>query len=441
LVFIHLKAYLPKPRIETGDLRMKPAEAAQNALQYVLEAKKGEKLVIFCDDSRAAIGEAFEAGAEALGVNVKLIVLGTEPQVFRKEIPPKLMKYLTTQRADVYVNLFRGVREETPFRIKFIHLEADGKTRLGHCPGVTLDMLTEGSLALTAEEHAQTQTFAAALMEKIKDAVRFEIKTPAGTKLSLSMKGRAFITDTKLDRELMKWMNLPTGEVYGAPVEDSLQGTLVCDMAVGGIGPLKEPVTLKVKAGKVDAVKSENTDVLKRVQDTLHTDAMAKVVGEFAFGVNPKARLVEEFLEDEKMLGTVHIAFGDNTDMPGGKNTSSNHMDLMMNKPTVTAFSENGSKILILKDGIFQLKPSAEEKLPISDFYKVVDYATIFKSDLWWEAAVIFEVYGKRQFGLYLWQKRGGEWKRKNKFGFRNLDEWVKIKAAIDQLAPKVAGK
>jgi len=140
-----------------------------------------------------------------------------------------------------------------------------------------------------------------------------------------------------------------------APVEDSLEGTLVCDMAVGGIGPLKEPVTLKVKAGKVDAAKSEEKDVLKRVQDTLHTDEMAKVVGEFAFGINPKARFVEEFLETEKIKGTIHIAFGDNLDFPSGKNNSANHMDFLISKPTVKAHMKNKLAVEILKEGVVQI--------------------------------------------------------------------------------------
>ena len=83
------------------------------------------------------------------------------------------------------------------------------------------------------------------------------------------------------------------------------------------------------------------------------------------------------------------------------------------------------------------------EKLPISEFYKVVDYATIFKSGKWWEAIVIYEVerYGKRSIGLYLWEKRNDVWKRKNKFSVRNLDEWNKVKDAVDQLVPKLASK
>jgi hypothetical protein len=83
----------------------------------------------------------------------------------------------------------------------------------------------------------------------------------------------------------------------------------------------------------------------------------------------------------------------------------------------------------------------ASEKLPISDFYKVVDYVTIYKTNIWWEAIVIFESYGKRQIGMYLWQKRADQWKRKNKFGIRDLAEWNKLKAAVEQLSPQLAQK
>jgi hypothetical protein len=82
-----------------------------------------------------------------------------------------------------------------------------------------------------------------------------------------------------------------------------------------------------------------------------------------------------------------------------------------------------------------------EEKLPISDFYKVVDYVTIFKSQKWWEAAVVFDSMGKRSIGLYLWQRREDAWKRKHKFNVRNLEEWDKLKSAIEQLTPKLASK
>jgi hypothetical protein len=83
----------------------------------------------------------------------------------------------------------------------------------------------------------------------------------------------------------------------------------------------------------------------------------------------------------------------------------------------------------------------ASEKLPISDFYRVVDYVTIFKSEKWWEAIVVFESFGRRSIGLYLWQRRNNSWKRKHKFNIRNIEEWNKLKAAIEKLAPRLVSK
>jgi len=87
------------------------------------------------------------------------------------------------------------------------------------------------------------------------------------------------------------------------------------------------------------------------------------------------------------------------------------------------------------------MSDKTEEKLPISDFYKVVDSVTIFKNQKWWEAIVVFESYGKRSIGMYLWQKKEDAWKRTHKFNVRNMEEWNKLKNAVEQLAPKLLPK
>jgi aminopeptidase len=329
-------------------------EASKNALENVLEASSDERILIVCDEEKAEVGEAFATGALAIGLDTRLIIL-EKPKEPRTEIPAKLQESLT-QKPDIYINLLRGNREETPFRIKLIKTETHShKARLGHCPGVTADMLTEGALALTPEEHESMQGHAERLIRALEKTVTVEIRNPSGTMLTLSAKNRKFITDTKLDRKLMKWMNLPTGEVYVAPVEDSLNGKLVCDMAIGGIGKLRKPLVVTAKKGRVETVFSEDKEHLRRVKETFQTDDWSDVVGEFAFGINPKARFIQEFLEAEKILGTVHVAFGDNTDMPGGKNPSKNHMDLLMSDPTVTVTKESGEKVTILHKGCFQV--------------------------------------------------------------------------------------
>lgn len=338
-----------------GELKLQAWEAAKNALESVLEAVAGEKIVIVCDDEKKEIGKAFADGAIALGLWTRLIKLKTGKHM-RTEVPVHLLEVLTQRKPDIYVNLMRGIREETPLRIQIIKMETrDHKARLGHCPGVTLDMLTEGALTLTLEEHKRMQGFADRLIQTLEGAVKLELHSQAGTRLMLSVKERPFFTDTKLDWKMMKWMNLPTGEVIVAPVENSLTGRLVCDMAIGGIGPIKTPLEIIAKNGRSEKVTCRDKDVLRKVEETFATDDWSSIVGEFAFGINPKARFVNEFLEAEKIFGTTHIAFGDNTDMPGGKNPSKNHMDFLINKPTVTVTKEDGKAVTVLDKGRFKI--------------------------------------------------------------------------------------
>lgn len=332
---------------------MKAWEAARNALENVLESVAGESIVIVCDEEKREVSQAFAEGALNLSLWTRLIVLKSGKQT-RTEAPPHLLEVLTTRKTDIYINLMRGPREETPFRIGIINLETrDRLARLGHCPGVTIDMLTEGALALTSEEHQKMQNFAGKLIHVLDGSEKLQLRSQSGTNLMLSVEGRPFFTDTRFDWKTRNWMNLPTGEVIVAPVENSLSGRLVCDLAIGGIGPLKDPVEIIVKNGEAEKVTSKNKAVLKGIKETLATDEWSNIVGEFALGINSKARLVEEFLEAEKVLGTVHIAFGDNMDMPGGKNSSTNHMDFLMSKPTVKAVKENGKAVIVLENGKF----------------------------------------------------------------------------------------
>lgn len=334
---------------------MKAWEAARNALENVLESVVGESILIVCDEEKREVGKAFAEGALELGLWTRIMTLKTGKER-RKEIPQHLFEIFSNKKPDIYVNLMRDLREETPFRISVVKMETrEHRARLGHCPGVNVDMLTEGALALTAEEHRRMQGFAEKLLHILEGTKKIELRSPSGTNLSLNVEERSFFTDTQLDWKNMKWMNLPTGEVIVAPNENSLSGRLVCDMAIGGIGPVKMPVEIVAKDGKVEKVTCKNKDVFGRVKQTFATDDWSDVVGEFAFGINPKARFVKEFLEAEKILGTVHLAFGDNTDMPGGKNPSKNHMDFLVSKSTVKIIKEDEKAFTILEKGRFRI--------------------------------------------------------------------------------------
>lgn len=333
---------------------MEPKTAAANALESVLEARPGESILIVTDDVRKDVAHAFAEGALSLGLWTRMVVLETKKDEFRKEPPKHLVEMINTPNPpDIYVNILRGMAGETPFRIKVIDLETrKGRSRLGHCPGITMDMLTEGALSLTRDENAEMQKSAKALLAILQDVDSVHVTSPSGSDFFFSVKGRTWFSDTYLNWKDMKWMNLPTGEVLVGPVETSMQGTLVCDLAVGGIGPLKKTITLEAKDGKVIRIESEDKEALKIVNETQATDEMAKHIGEFAFGLNPKARIVQEFLESEKVGNAIHVAFGNNKDYPGvTMNNSANHQDFLVDKPTVTITYSDGRTRVVMKEG------------------------------------------------------------------------------------------
>ncbi|UCE37092.1 MAG: aminopeptidase [Thermoplasmata archaeon] len=331
---------------------MKAEEAAKNALVNVLEAASGERAMIICDQELSGIGQAFADGAVDCGLWTRLLML--DAKKIRKDVPKEVTEILSTQKSDIIINLLRGSAEETPFRIKLIKMERRRRIRLGHCPGITIDMLTKGALALKDDEYKKMQAFSDKLIHELMDAESLEIISPSGTELYMSVKDRDFFTDTKLDWKTVKWMNLPVGEVIVAPVENSLNGKLVCEKAIGGVGLIKENLEIEAGEGKAKKVTSKDKGVLKRVKKALGTDSWSNTIGEFAFGLNPNARVCNEFLETEKIKGTCHIAFGNNSDFPGGKNLSFNHMDFLISKPTVEVTKRDGKRIRILASGRFK---------------------------------------------------------------------------------------
>lgn len=333
---------------------MKPKEAAINALENIIEAKPGESILIISDDIKRDVAQAFAKGALEVGLWTRINVLETGENIFRTESPAHLIEMINLHNPpDIYINLFRGIAEEVPFRVRIMELEGrKGRSRIGHCPGITLDMLIEGALALTKDQIIEMQNNARNLLTKLQDAESVRVTAPGGSDFTFSVKGRTWFSDTFIDWKTRKNMNLPTGEVLIGPVETSMQGVLVCDLAVGGIGPIQHPITIEAIDGRVENISSKDKKALRIIEQTQATDEMAKHIGEFAFGLNPKARIVEEFLESEKVSNTIHVAFGANLSYPGiVANYSKTHQDFLIDKPTVDVNFLDGHKTVIMENG------------------------------------------------------------------------------------------
>lgn len=316
---------------------------AENALRFVLSLKEKDKALVITDESKEAIGRAFEFGAKKLGARVFSYTLPEHERPL-KEIPEELN--LLFDGCQVIVNAFSANSEETPFRIKLVKKQCSYDAKVGHAPGITEDMMLIGPMTANYEKIAEN---ARHLMETFKGASKVHLTTKEGTDIILNIKGREFETDTRIEPGNMG--NLPAGEVWCAPVENDANGLIFVNGSIGDLGGVSKPLKIIVKNGKIASFESEDEALVARVKELTSLDDMASVIGELGIGLNPKARLTGNLLEDEKAGGTAHIAFGYNENMPSGKNNSKTHRDFLFYKPTFEVEYEDGSKRVVIRDG------------------------------------------------------------------------------------------
>jgi len=321
--------------------------SAVSALQHVLSLREGENFLAITDEEKLPIGEAFLAAAKRLGANAGLFVLPGDGRPL-SELPEGLAEAIGP--AVVVVNCFSAFAEETPFRINLIRRLADGKRRVGHAPGITEDMMVGGPMDV---DFGAIQEKATALIASLRNASYARVTAPGGTDITLYIEGRAFDTDVAIGPGGLG--NLPCGEIWCAPVETLGEGVLVCDGSIGDLGAVPEPVTITIDQGRVQRVVCPDDAFKGRVEKLLSIDDEAKVVGEFGIGINPGARLTGNLLEDEKAFRTAHVAFGNNEEMPGGRNHSRTHRDFLFKEPTIRVHYADGSAVVIVEDGLARL--------------------------------------------------------------------------------------
>lgn len=153
------------------------------------------------------------------------------------------------------------------------------------------------------------------------DAAREVRVVGAGTDLRFSLDGRAALVD---DGHL----NVPGGEVFTSPVEESVEGEILFDVPLHATDGPVEAIRLRFERGEViHASAALGEPALLRA---LGTDAGARRVGEFGVGCNTAlTRPLRNVLFDEKMAGTLHLALGAGFPQLGGRNESAVHWDLI----------------------------------------------------------------------------------------------------------------
>jgi leucyl aminopeptidase (aminopeptidase T) len=200
---------------------------------------------------------------------------------------------------------------------------------VGTLPGVTEAIMVRCMNADYQQIADRTHRLCAAMAE----TQMIRVSAPSGTEITLPMKGRQPIASTGLFRERGQFGNLPTGEAYLAPLEGESNGVVVVDGSMAGIGVVSQPIRIFVKDGQAADI-SGGPEAAQLVALLEPHGRDGRNVAEFGIGTNDRAQLSGVILEDEKVMGTIHIAFGDNKSM-GGRVGVASHLDGLVKKPTV----------------------------------------------------------------------------------------------------------
>ncbi|MDX6588169.1 MAG: hypothetical protein QOI31_2642 [Solirubrobacterales bacterium] len=297
--------------------------AVEAVIRDCLAVREGEQVLVVCNPSTLGLGERLRGAAGRAGADAMLAMMaerathGTEP-------PPAIAAAM--KASDVVLCPTAQSLSHTAARRQ----ACEAGARIGTLPGVTEDILGRVMLADMAELKRRGQ----AVAKILTDAGEARITCPNGSDLRLSLTGRTAISD---DGDLSApgaFGNLPCGEGFISPLHNEGEGTLVVDGTVGSLGIGPEPTTLTIEGGSLtDASGDTGARFLELLRGA---GEGGTCLAELGIGTNECATLIGNLIEDEKILGTCHVAFGASAGI-GGEIQVPIHEDIVVMKPTVEA--------------------------------------------------------------------------------------------------------
>ncbi|MFQ5909308.1 MAG: aminopeptidase [Thermoplasmata archaeon] len=353
--------------------------AAEVAVREVLAIKEGETVLIVSnpDDEVRRISEAvFNASVNSGG---RTTLVFQEPKTQLDFAEDSVIKAIESN-PDVFISISRHKLGKDRLRMKdpiseggkeydhiFTYLWKTKKLRSFWSPSITAKMFSE----TVPIDYGELRGNARRLKEILDTADAVHITAKAGTDIGMGLKGRTTHLDDGDFREPGLGGNLPAGEVYISPELNASEGTIVYDGSISahrGVIIIRTPVRVEVEGNSITNIKGgDEAKALENALDVSRDTALdmaekgsltkeqseeyikgSRCLGELGIGLNMKAEIVGNMLEDEKVYGTCHIAIGSNHDEDVKSFT---HLDGLVWFPTITAILSDGSKETIMRDG------------------------------------------------------------------------------------------
>jgi len=304
------------------------------AIRDCMGAKKNEKILVITDEIKREIGLSLHKNAIRLGYHSLLVEMksgkinGEEPSDEVADLMQKFdVVFCPTAKSLTHTDARRNA-------------SAKG-VRIATFPGITKDVMIRGLNA----DYKKISALTIKLQKILETGKEIRVTAPAGTDISFSIAGRKAYASKGLFHAKGESGNLPTGEAFLAPVEGTANGVFVVDGSMAGLGLIKN-ANIKIEVENGFAAKISGGVIAKKLKAMLDSVGKnARNIAEFGIGTNDSAKLSGVLLEDEKVMGTIHIALGNNVSMGGSVNVPI-HLDGVIKKPTVWMDNK-----LLMKDG------------------------------------------------------------------------------------------
>jgi leucyl aminopeptidase (aminopeptidase T) len=304
--------------------------------------KPGETVLIVTDSKMMTIAQAVAAATRERRAEPVIAVID---QRSADSTEPPAPVAAAMKRADVIF---------TPVSISITHTQAIKDALESGARAIALSAFTEQMLVSGGidADFTQVKVTCKAVGSRLSSAKVAHLTSKEGTDLTFQVQGRRINVMTGVV-ERGEFSPVPNAEVNVSPIEGTANGTLVVDASIPylGIGLLKKPIRFTVKGGFIVGIEGGDPEQAGKLKAAWQQQQDPNVynIAELGLGMNPKCRFVGLMLEDEGVLGSVHIGTGTNITL-GGTVKAHSHYDLIMSKPTLEL-----DGVALIQDGKLKL--------------------------------------------------------------------------------------
>jgi len=294
--------------------------------------KTDEAVLVVTDPKLRPIGLSLYEASLSLGAEAMLLEMA-EREIHGTE-PPTLVAGAMKAASAVLCPTAKSLTHTAARRAA-----CEAGARVGTLPGITEDCMVR---CMSADYHAiaeRTDKVAAIL-----DAGRVaRLTTALGTDIMMPIEGCRAISSSGLILDPGASGNLPSGEAFLMQEEGKSEGVVVIDGAMAGVGVIEgDPIKIRVEGGY--AVEITGGEAAEKLNSLVSPHGLkGSNLAELGVGTNDQAKITGMILEDEKVMGTVHVALGNNMSM-GGTVDVQLHLDGIITGPTLTV---DGREVLV----------------------------------------------------------------------------------------------